>query len=153
VNSAVYSVLISPDTGQPTAIAGAIPHRSRAADEIDGYEIPAGSTIVLAVWAANRDPSLFPNPEVFDPSRQNPDLTLGEAALASDIKDRDHWTFGAGRRLCPGIHVAERTLFLAMARILWAFNIGKAEDASGNDIDIVQDEVTQSIAARPLPFK
>ena len=73
--------------------------------------------------------------------------------MASDIKDRDHWTFGAGRRLCPGIHVAERTLFLAMARILWAFDIGKAKDASGNEIDIVQDEVTQSIAARPLPFK
>ena len=80
-------------------------------------------------------------------------MTLGEAALASDIKDRDHWTFGAGRRLCPGIHVAERTLFLAMARILWAFTISKAKDASGNEIEIIQDEVTQSIAARPLPFK
>ena len=134
-------------------MAGAIPHAARAEDTIDGYTIPAGCTIVLAVWAANRDPSLFPNPEVFDPSRQNQDMTLGESALASNFEDRGGWTFGAGRRLCPGIHVAERTLFLAMARILWAFDIAKAKNANGRDIEVNQDEVTQSIAARPLPFK
>src|ERR1700733_6302398 len=29
---------------------------------------------------------------------------------------------GAGRRLCPGIHLAERNLFIAMAKLLWAFS-------------------------------
>ncbi|KAK0511693.1 hypothetical protein JMJ35_006266 [Cladonia borealis] len=29
--------------------------------------------------------------------------------------DRDHYTFGAGRRICPGIHLAENGLFLAVA--------------------------------------
>ncbi|KIW87145.1 uncharacterized protein Z519_12256 [Cladophialophora bantiana CBS 173.52] len=137
----------------PTAVTGAIPHSARAQDEIDGYIIPKGATILLAVWAANNDPALFPNPRVFDPSRQNPNFTMGEAALASDIHDRDHWTFGAGRRICPGIHVAEGTLLLAMARILWAFDIAKAKDAQGREIEVDQDELTQSIAARPLPFK
>jgi cytochrome P450 len=137
----------------PTAINGAIPHASRAVDEIDGYIIPAGATIVLAVWVANNDPQLFPNPRKFDPARQNTNLSVFEAAVASDIRDRDNWTFGAGRRICPGMHVAERTLFLAIARILWAFNITKAKDEEGNEIHVDQDEVTQSIAARPMPFK
>ncbi|KIX96716.1 uncharacterized protein Z520_07435 [Fonsecaea multimorphosa CBS 102226] len=137
----------------PTAVTGAIPHAARAQDEIDGYVIPQGATILLAVWAANNDPALFPNPRVFDPSRQNPSLSMGEAALAPDIRDRDHWTFGAGRRICPGIHVAEGTLLLSMARILWAFDISKAKDAQGREIHVDQDELTQSIAARPLPFK
>ena len=86
----------------PTAIAGAIPHMAREADEFDGYTIPKGATIVLAVWAVNNDPDLFPEPRKFDPGRHNMNLTVWEAAAASDIRDRDHWTFGAGRRICPG---------------------------------------------------
>lgn len=163
----------------PTAISGAIPHAAKAEDEIEGYKIPAGATVVLAVWAANNDPSLFPEPRRFDPSRHNPDRTSFEAATTSDFHDRDHWTFGAGRRICPGkkfqsllpsrlrgssrlrsclqrlvgMHVAERTLFVSMARILWAFNVEPAKDQNGVDIPVDQDEVTQSIAARPLPFQ
>ncbi|OQV09706.1 hypothetical protein CLAIMM_13798 [Cladophialophora immunda] len=114
----------------PTAVTGAIPHAARSQDEIDGYVIPRGATILLAVWAANNDPALFPRPRVFDPARQNPDFSMGEAALASDIRDRDHWTFGAGRRICRA-----------------------STDARGREIDVEQDELTQSIAARPLPFK
>ncbi|OAL30296.1 hypothetical protein AYO20_08774 [Fonsecaea nubica] len=137
----------------PTTVAGAIPHAARNQDEIDGYIIPQGATIVLAVWAANNDPTLFPQPRVFDPSRQDPGLSMGEAALASDVRDRDHWTFGAGRRICPGIHVAEGTMMLSMARILWGFEISRARDGNGREIEVAPDELTQSIAARPLPFK
>lgn len=131
---------------------GAIPHAALADDEVDNFKIPAGTTVVLAVWAANNDENLFPNPRDFDPSRHNPSLSFSEAAAQSDYRDRDNWTFGAGRRICPGIHVAERTLFLAAARILWLFKISKAKDAEGREIEVNRDEVTQSIAARPLPF-
>lgn len=123
--------------------------------EFDGhtYTIPGGTSVVLAVWAANNDPHLFPNPRVFDPSRHKPELSLQEASLASDYHDRDNWTFGAGRRICPGIHVAERTLFLTAARLLWTFDIRKAIDSStGQEIEVDGDAVTQSIACRPLPF-
>src|SRR6202012_2907002 len=89
---------------------------------------------------------------VFDPTRHKPDLSFSEAAAAPDYRDRDNWTFGAGRRICPGIHVAERTLFLSTARLLWTFNIQRATDAEGREIEVDRDEVTQSIAARPLPF-
>lgn len=144
--------LHSSHIGLPTAISGAIPHASLEDDEVDGYKIPRGTTIVLAVWAANNDPDLFPNPREFDPTRHNASLSFQEAASAPDYKDRDNWTFGAGRRICPGIHVAERTLFLVTARLLWMFNIYKARDAHGNEIEVDKDEVTQSIAARPVSF-
>ncbi|EXJ74999.1 uncharacterized protein A1O5_01695 [Cladophialophora psammophila CBS 110553] len=136
----------------PTAISGAIPHAALSEDIVDGYRIPSGATVVMAVWSVNNDSSLFPNPRKFDPSRHDPNLSFSEAAAAPDFRDRDNWTFGAGRRICPGIHIAERTLFLAAARLLWTFEIRKAKDAYGRDIDVDMDEVTQSIAARPLPF-
>jgi cytochrome P450 len=139
----------------PTGINGALPHAARNNDEIDGYHIPAGAGIVLAVWAANNDDELFPRPREFDPSRhmRNADLSAIEAAQASDTKDRDHWSFGSGRRICPGMHLAERTLSLAIMRILWAFEISKEKDENGEEVWIEPDEVTQAIAACPLPFR
>lgn len=138
--------------GLPTAINGAIPHAALADDVVDGYKIPAGTTVVLAVWSANNDPELFKDPREFDPMRHKAYLTFSESATASDYHDRDNWTFGAGRRLCPGIHVAERQLFLATARLLWTFDISKARDSAGRKIEVDRDQVTQSIAARPVHF-
>jgi hypothetical protein len=44
-----------------------------------------------------------------------------------DPELRDHYGYGSGRRLCPGIHLAERNLFLWIAKLLWAFNIKPGE--------------------------
>ena len=147
-----YNTLTELATGIPTAISGAIPHAALADDVIDGYVIPKGATVVLAVWSANNDPVLFPNPREFQPERHDPNLSFSEAAAAADFRKRDNWTFGAGRRICPGIHIAERTLFLSTARILWTFDIHKSRDQFGQEIEVERDGVTQSIAARPIPF-
>jgi len=137
----------------PTAITGSVPHAARSEDSINGYRIPAGATIVLGVWSCNNDPQLFDDPRTFNPARHNLNLSVGQAAVAADMKDKDMWTFGAGRRICPGLHVAERSLFLAIARLLWTFNIAPAKHPDGTVIDIDPDEVTQSLAARPVPFR
>lgn len=83
----------------------------------------------------HHDSDRFPDPDVFDP-----DHYKGITALASELAqsvnpdDRDHYGYGAGRRLCPGIHLAERNLFLAIAKLLWAFDFKPAKDAQGKDI-------------------
>ncbi|KAK3948433.1 cytochrome P450 [Pseudoneurospora amorphoporcata] len=38
------------------------------------------------------------------------------------------YTFGAGRRICQGLHVADDFLFLSIARLMWAFNFDRAID-------------------------
>lgn len=38
-------------------------------------------------------------------------------------------TQSSRRRICPGIAVAERVLFLAISRLLWAFTIHELPDA------------------------
>ena len=63
-----------------------------------------------------------PNPPKFDPSRHMHDTSLlTESAARADPAERDHLTFGLGRRICPGMHVAGHSLFLAIARMLWTF--------------------------------
>ncbi|KAH7072427.1 cytochrome P450, partial [Paraphoma chrysanthemicola] len=137
----------------PTAINGAIPHATVHDDQYRGYRIPAGATVVLAVWSASHDPKNFDDARTFRPERQNPDTTIYEATNIASPKERGLYGFGAGRRICPGMHVAHNTLMLAIARILWAFNIAPAEDEAGNPVTIDRDAVAGGLAAMPAPFK
>lgn len=136
----------------PTTVSAALPHAATADDTIDGYDIPAGAGVLLAVWTVHNDPVVFPDPRRFEPSRHNVDLTVGESVQSSDLSGRI-WTFGSGRRICPGLHLAENTLCLAIARMLWAFDIIKEKDENGNEIAINPAAITQSVAVCPLPFK
>lgn len=69
-----------------------------------------------------------------------------------DATKRDHFSFGAGRRICPGLHVAERSMFITIARLLWAFNFSHATGGDGKPIPIDRDAVRQRIVATPVPF-
>ena len=85
--------------------------------------------------------------------------------------DRDHWAFGAGyelkhfllcladfltdspslrhsRRICPGIHIAERVLWLAISRMLWAYEIQSLPDEP-----ISLEQYRGASARTPLPYR
>ncbi|XP_014551819.1 hypothetical protein COCVIDRAFT_111850, partial [Bipolaris victoriae FI3] len=137
----------------PNAINGAILHAAVAEDKYCGYRIPSGAAVVLAVWSASHDSQDFDDPRTFRPERQDPETSLLEASNAPSPKSRGFYGFGSGRRICPGMHVAENTLLLAIARILWTFDISKAKDSSGNVIETDRDAMVGGLAAKPAPFK
>lgn len=86
--------------------------------------------------AIHRDPSLHPDPDTFKSSRYlGKDLSAAEYINSNDPYERDHFAYGAGRRACPGVHVAEKSLFIVISRIVWAFNINKKRDANGKVIE------------------
>lgn len=60
----------------------------------------------------------------------------------ADYEARDHYGYGFGRRLCPGIHLAERSLFITFAKLLWGFEITPAKDSTGKDVVVDLDPVT-----------
>jgi hypothetical protein len=99
------------------------------------------------------DPKRHPNPQAFDPSRYANDVqTASEAASNPDASKRDQFVFGAGRRICQGMHIAERSLFLGISRLLWAFNFKKAQDEKGNEVTPDIDKLTQGLFVLPQPF-
>lgn len=84
--------------------------------------IPKGSTILINSWGMHHDPETWKNPEQFNPERYAEYPKLANAYAGSGEWDgRDHYGYGAGRRICPGIHLAERNLFIGVAKLLWAF--------------------------------
>ncbi|KAG9312714.1 cytochrome P450 [Chiua virens] len=114
------------------------PHATTEDDVYDGYHIPRGAIIMPNVWAISRNEEKYPNPEVFMPER-----FLREDGTLND--DMIPWTFGFGRRICPGRHVADASLWCAMVCMLTVFRIEKTE---GSD----KVEWTTGMTRRPLPF-
>lgn len=98
---------------------------------------------MLNTWGLHHDEKKFPNHDTFDP-----DHFIGQTELAptlfagADPEARDHYGYGSGRRICPGIHLAERNLFLGIAKLLWAFEIAPGKDESGNIIEPDVDAAT-----------
>lgn len=136
----------------PTGILG-IPHAVIRDDEYMGYKIPKGAEVLWNVWTVHMDEKRHPDPRRFDPARYiNDDQTSLECANNPDISMRDHFLFGAGRRLCQGMHIAERSLFLAMSRLLWAFNFEKARDIFGNEIVPDAGDLTEGLIVQPKAF-
>lgn len=99
------------------------------------------------------DPKRHPNPRTFDPSRYANDFqTASEATMNPDASKRDQFVFGAGRRVCQGMHIAERSLFLGISRMLWAFNFEKARDEQGIEITPDTGKLTEGLFVFPQPF-
>ncbi|UPX18677.1 uncharacterized protein EKO05_0008969 [Ascochyta rabiei] len=136
----------------PTDILG-VPHAVTRDDEYMGYKIPKGAGVMLNVWAVHMDPKRHPDPRRFDPARYlNDHQTAAESANNPDASKRDHFVFGAGRRLCQGMHIAERSLFLAISRLLWVFEFHKAQDEDGNEIVPDADDLTEGLIVQPNAF-
>ncbi|EMD39773.1 hypothetical protein CERSUDRAFT_121955 [Gelatoporia subvermispora B] len=104
------------------------------------YVIPAGSAVLGCHWAISRDPEVFPDPEVFDPRRWIDE----NGRLRTDMRFP---SFGFGRRTCPGQQIAERSLFINCALLLWAFDISQVPD---KPIDVYA--MTDNMISHPLPF-
>ena len=100
------------------------------------------------------DPARHQDPYRFDPSRYiNDHQTAGEASKNPDPSKRDHFVFGAGRRICQGMHIAERSLFLGMSRMLWAFDFALAKDANGVELTPDQSKLKQGLFVMPEEFQ
>ncbi|KAI3550420.1 hypothetical protein CABS03_05597 [Colletotrichum abscissum] len=128
-------------------------HASTEDDWYEGHFIPKDSVVVLNWWAIQRDPSRYDNADEYDPSRfLNSPLSAAEYMNSQDPYERDHFSYGAGRRACPGVHLAEKSLFIAISRILWGFNIERKEDLNGGK-KVPTTRMMPGFLSVPEPFE
>lgn len=89
-----------------------------------GNVIPKGTVLIANTAFLHYDPRRFKDPFEFMPERYlEHNLYSADYAAMSDPGKRDHFTFSTGRRVCPGARLAENSLNIALAGILWAFEI------------------------------
>ena len=74
--------------------------------EIAGQKIAEGEKVIMYYGAANRDPSVFSDPDRFDIGREN---------------SGNHLAFGAGPHVCLGQRIATMQLEVAYTKILERF--------------------------------
>jgi cytochrome P450 len=96
-------------------------------------------------------------------------MSMSDLTTQADPYKRDHFAFGAGtmsqrldtefvlilsqnigRRICPGIQIAEQDMFLALSRLLWAFDFSPPPRTQ---IDTDQSAFFGETVRRPKPFQ
>ncbi|GAM33870.1 hypothetical protein EIK77_001686 [Talaromyces pinophilus] len=119
-----------------------------------GHIIPKGTVLITNTSFLHYDPSRYEKPFEFMPERYlNHSLYSSEYAAMSDPAKRDHFTFSTGRRTCPGARLAENSLYIALAGILWAYEI-RPPLVNGTEkvLDTSDDAYTEGGVTFPKPF-
>lgn len=88
-------------------------------DTLGGFHIPAQSMVFVSPWATHRVPSLWPNPEGFDPERFMTDAGSSAEARAPYA----YFPFGGGPRVCIGNHFALLESVLVLATLAQRFRV------------------------------
>ena len=87
-----------------------------AADEIGGYEVPAGSSVLLWSYYTHRHPDFWENPETFDPDRWTRERE-------SERHNYAYHPFAAGPRVCLGNNFSLLESHLLLAVLASRFDV------------------------------
>lgn len=60
--------------------------------------------------------------------------------------------FGFGRRICPGLETADRSLYIQIALLAWSCHITKKIDAFGKEISVPWYDYTEGSNVMPKKF-
>ncbi|WP_258348660.1 cytochrome P450 [Saccharopolyspora gregorii] len=103
--------------------------------EVGGQLIARGDAVLIPTGAANRDESVYGEPEHFDPER----------------KPNVHLTFGHGMHFCIGASLARTELKVVFTELFQRFpKLRLAVDV--DDLDVRSDRVTGGVKALPITW-
>ncbi|KAI3456830.1 hypothetical protein Pfo_013493 [Paulownia fortunei] len=134
-----------------------LPRKCSQTCEINGYEIPVNTKIIVNAWAINRDPKHWKNAECFEPERFLDSLV--------DYKGNhfEYIPFGAGRRICPGMSFGLANVELPLAMFLYHFDWNLPAGMKHEEMDMTEgfgatarrnkELFVVPVVKRPLPVE
>uniref|UniRef100_I1P1G9 Cytochrome P450 n=1 Tax=Oryza glaberrima TaxID=4538 RepID=I1P1G9_ORYGL len=122
-----------------------LPHRAvEDGVEIGGYAVPRGAMVIFNAWAIMRDAAARERPDEFVPER------FMETTIDFRGKEYEYLPLGSGRRLCPGLPLAERVVPFVLASLLRAFEWRLPDGVSADELDVSERFNTANVLAVPL---
>ncbi|XP_020220266.2 beta-amyrin 24-hydroxylase [Cajanus cajan] len=123
--------------------------------QVDGYDIPANSTIMISTWAIGRDKSYWDKPLEYNPERFLLADDPGKARI--DVRGQYYQLlpFGSGRRSCPGASLALLVMQATLASLVqcfdWVVNDGKSHEVDMTEEGRVTVFLANPLKCRPVP--
>ncbi|KAG6404328.1 hypothetical protein SASPL_136574 [Salvia splendens] len=95
-----------------------VPRESTKDTVVLGYDVAAGTRVLVNEWKIGRDPTLWKDPEEFRPER------FLESSIDFKGFHFELLPFGTGRRGCPGIAFTTAVYELVLAKLVCSFDFG-----------------------------
>ncbi|PPS02959.1 hypothetical protein GOBAR_AA17697 [Gossypium barbadense] len=100
--------------------------------EINGYEIPAKTKVIVNAWAIGRDSNYWNEAESFNLER------FINSSVDYKGTNFEFIPFGAGRRRCPGMSYGMATVELSLAQLLYHFDWKLPNRMKNEDLDMTK---------------
>ncbi|KAI7872656.1 cytochrome P450 [Spinellus fusiger] len=137
----------------PTSPYG-VPHIAEQDFTYSNYMIKKGTTLVSDMYSMHRNPDVYPDPEKFIPERFINDKSTFHASAHGKPTERDQFNFGWGRRMCPGIYLAETEMFLTYVALWACCTIEPVLDSKGKPLYAdIEGFVDNGLVLMPKPYK
>ncbi|KAJ3914455.1 cytochrome P450 [Lentinula edodes] len=130
-----------------------LPHRLIQDDYYEGYLLPKDTICFVNNWSLHHDKAIYgDDAEHFNPGRFLDENGNLESSIV-DTRDEGHASYGFGKRICIGRHVANNSLFIHIAFLLWAFNITAEVDVGGHSDLPDSLQCKEGLIVRPSTFR
>lgn len=122
-----------------------LPRKAREDTEIGGFIVPKDAQVIVNAWYIQRDRDIWEDGELFKPERF---LELSEI----DYKGRNMELipFGAGRRICPGLPLANRMGLWILGSLIHSFDWKLEDGITPKNMNMDEKVGLTLVMAHPL---